>query len=270
MINATTKLSKLIADAIIHMEDLNYATATKKNYIDIWGKLHFYAVKQGIFDFSPELGYLYLKTSYSIHRGMELTQAQIFKMRSIKVLNDFMITGGIPRCYYKKSIECPAEFKDLLQGYDEYIRSQVCPSTLNEKKRHTILFLSYMYTKGITVMSMVSEADVLDFTETLKKYAIRIKEGILFTLRSFLHYLFISKNTVKPLERIFPVIPVNKLEKLPSHYSMDEIKKILKEVDRNSIIGRRDYIILLLAAQLGLRAGDIRGLEYKNVFLGIS
>lgn len=70
MINATTKLSKLIADATINLEDLNYATATKKNYIDIWRKLHFYAVKHGISDFSLELGYLYLKTSYSIYQGM--------------------------------------------------------------------------------------------------------------------------------------------------------------------------------------------------------
>lgn len=36
-------------------------------------------------------------------------------------------------------------------------------------------------------------------------------------------------------------------------------------MDRNSEFGRRDYIVLLLAIQLGMRAGDIRNLKFENI-----
>ena len=49
------------------------------------------------------------------------------------------------------------------------------------------------------------------------------------------------------------------------YYSTEEIHAILCQVDRNTAIGRRDYLILVLAVQLGMRAGDIRQLKFENI-----
>jgi integrase/recombinase XerD len=46
---------------------------------------------------------------------------------------------------------------------------------------------------------------------------------------------------------------------------MEEIHEILCQVDRNTGLGRRDYLILVLAVQLGMRAGDIRQLKFENI-----
>ncbi|MBU0945833.1 MAG: tyrosine-type recombinase/integrase [Proteobacteria bacterium] len=64
---------------------------------------------------------------------------------------------------------------------------------------------------------------------------------------------------------LFPVIFSYKFENLPSYYSTDEVRAILCQVDRNTKIGRRDYLILLLAVQFGMRAGDIRQLKFEHI-----
>lgn len=64
---------------------------------------------------------------------------------------------------------------------------------------------------------------------------------------------------------LFPVISSYKFDRLPSYYSTEEVNSLLCQVDRNSTIGRRDYLILLLAVQFGLRAGDIRQLKFQNI-----
>jgi len=68
-----------------------------------------------------------------------------------------------------------------------------------------------------------------------------------------------------PLNNLFPIIITNKSERIPSYYTTDEIHAILCQVDRNTDFGRRDYLILLFAVQLGMRAGDIRHLKFKNI-----
>ena len=45
--------------------------------------------------------------------------------------------------------------------------------------------------------------------------------------------------------------------KVPSTYTEDEIKRIINAIDRSSAKGKRDYLVLLLAAEYGWRASDI-------------
>jgi integrase len=61
------------------------------------------------------------------------------------------------------------------------------------------------------------------------------------------------------------VIRTNKNERLPSFYSQEEVKRILDSVDRSSRQGKKDYLIILLAAQLGIRTSDIRCLKLENI-----
>lgn len=107
--------------------------------------------------------------------------------------------------------------------------------------------------------------NVLSYINTLSTNSQATKSGILFTLRDFLTFLYSRGYTIEPLNKLFPVIFSNKLERIPSYYSTDEIHKILKYIDRNTIVGRMDYLIMILAVQLGIRAGDIRNLKFSNI-----
>lgn len=45
----------------------------------------------------------------------------------------------------------------------------------------------------------------------------------------------------------------------------DDIKLILESIDRNTSIGKRDYAMLTLAANSGIRAGDIANIKLSNI-----
>ncbi len=47
--------------------------------------------------------------------------------------------------------------------------------------------------------------------------------------------------------------------------SDDELTRLLTSVDRASAIGRRGYVVLMLAARYGLRPSDIRQLRLEDV-----
>jgi len=85
----------------------------------------------------------------------------------------------------------------------------------------------------------------------------------MFSLRDFLLFLHSEGYVKEPLNNLFPVIFSNKYERLPSYYSTEEIHTILCQVDRNTVIGRRDYLILVLAVQLGMRSAISVSLSLK-------
>ena len=56
---------------------------------------------------------------------------------------------------------------------------------------------------------------------------------------------------------------------IPASWRSEDIKKLLSVVDRNDSRGKRDYTILLLLTQLGLRISDIRNLKFENIFCAL-
>lgn len=65
--------------------------------------------------------------------------------------------------------------------------------------------------------------------------------------------------------KVFPVILTNKRARIISFYETEEIKAIVDVIDLQKHNGVRNKCIVLLAAQLGLRSGDIYGLRLSDI-----
>ena len=52
---------------------------------------------------------------------------------------------------------------------------------------------------------------------------------------------------------------------IPSVYSVEEIRAIEETIDTGTIIGKRDYAMILLASRMGMRSGDIARLRIEDV-----
>lgn len=266
MNDTTISLKKLIHNATEYLNELNYAKGTKQNYIGIWKHFQKYAITRNCDIFSLELGYAFLKFYFGIKKGMHFSNSQINKIRSIKILDDFIKYNSFQRCHKKKGKQVPYQFMPVL---DEYTQLQaelyLTPRTIQGKRIKIIHFLSFIDRQKVTVIQELKSKHVLSYIKTLSSYSQSTKSGLLFTLRDFLTFLYSRSYTDAPINNLFPVIFSNKFERIPSYYSTDEIKKILLCIDRNSIIGCRDYLILILAVQLGMRAGDIKNLKFDNI-----
>jgi integrase len=84
-------------------------------------------------------------------------------------------------------------------------------------------------------------------------------------LRLFLQFLFLRNILPRDFSPLVPKVRVARLDTVPSVWDSELVAKLLEVVDRSSPRGKRDYAILLLAARLGMRLGDIRTLKIDDL-----
>ena len=85
----------------------------------------------------------------------------------------------------------------------------------------------------------------------------------LYIIRSFLRFLYIKEYVKADYSHLitFPKQP----SKIPTVHSKADILNALQVIDLNTVKGKRDYAIILLAYRLGLRSSDIFALKFENV-----
>ncbi|WP_077215149.1 site-specific integrase [Bacillus dakarensis] len=262
----TTNLTELIQQATQHLIDLRYSEGTIYRYRLVWKHFRVYAETRNHKIFSLKLGEAFLLDYYGIKPNMKLSESQVFNVRCIKVLEEYHQHNSFQKCHQSPGRQVPNQYINIFEEYIQLQKElQLSKRTLQGKKIQIIDFLSYIDKENLIGINNLMPEVVMVYLETLSKYASATRSGILFTLRDFLAFLFSKGYTESPLNQLFPVIFTNKFERIPSYYSIEEIQRILKQVDRSSEIGRRDYVVLLLAIQLGIRAGDIRKLKFDNI-----
>ena len=263
---ATISLAELVGKAKKQLDLLGYAEGTKKNYVLKWNHFLKYAKQKGHIHYSKELGNAFLEDYYRIKTGMKLSISQVSKVRAITILSEILEHNCFSRCYQKHGKQAPPQFRKLLKKYEQMqSERRLSKRTIQGKRIIVVRFLNFLDEQQMTDTTTLNTNHVLSYLHSLEEYKQSTRASILFVLRNFFLFLFSEGYTKEPLNHLFPVIFTNKHERLPSYYSTDEIQLFLTQVDSNTIFGRRDYLILVLAVQLGMRAGDIRQLKFKNI-----
>ena len=266
MDNTSVSLGKLVNKAKKHLDLLDYAEGTKCHYALIWKHFLKYAKQKGCRHFSKEFGWAFLEDNYKIKPGMRLSPSQVFKVRTITVLGEMQEYNYFLKCHQKPGKLAPQQFQNVISKYEKFqTEKRLSKETINGKRIVLVRFLNYLDEQGITDIAVLTPQKILFYLHTLEEYRPATISGILFVLRNFLSFLYSEGNIKEPLNKLFPVIFTNKHDRIPSYYSTNEIHAILCQVDRDTEFGRRDYLILLLAVQFGIRAGDIRQLKFKDV-----
>jgi integrase len=86
-----------------------------------------------------------------------------------------------------------------------------------------------------------------------------------WSLRAFLRYLHHRGLNARPLADCVPSMRRWKLATLPTYLPATQVRKALDGCDRETVMGLRDYAILLLLAKLGLRADEVATLTLDDI-----
>jgi len=110
----------------------------------------------------------------------------------------------------------------------------------------------------------------LDNLEVSRSIGIKTRNLRLTAIRAFFRFIaFEEPAFAGQIQRVL-AIPGKLHDKREVHFlCRDEINAILAAPDRNTWIGRRDHMLLHLAAQTGLRLSEIVQLERDVVVLGV-
>lgn len=84
-------------------------------------------------------------------------------------------------------------------------------------------------------------------------------------VRMFLRFLAVYGHCSADLVAAVPTIAHWRLSSLPRYISASDIERLVAVCDPATTAGSRDRAVILLLARLGLRAGDVRDLRFKDI-----
>jgi site-specific recombinase XerD len=268
MIKKDVLLKDLIFQAEKCFQELNYSNQTIKTHRLIWQRFSDYAQNENQHKYSKELANGFLVQYYGISNlENPKTQFDRTKIRAMKILDDIKNTGTFQKIYFPKPRTRPNDFEKVYKDYQLFLMDQnQSKNTIDTCLSRVDTFFRYLESKNILRTDMLSPQIIIDFMAYLQKnYSSAGKSNVMFTLRNLLTCPSLSSYFPESLGKVITVIRTNKHERLPSFYSQEEVKRILDSIDRSSRQGKGDYLIILLAAQLGIRTSDIRCLKLDNI-----
>ena len=239
-----------------------YKTSTAKHKIRIVADFSCWLDQQG---FSiTDLDEIALK-EFLLFRGR---RGSIFKIEPPTLwdlLKHLRKTGVVPDAVQvddnskRRLIEC---------GFAEYLAKErgLEQITIDTDLQIARQFLSDQFGTGPIVLNKLHPNDIVRFilgcTETVSS---RRAQLIVCSLRSFFRYLYQRGETAIDLSPSALTVANWRLSELPKFLETEQVERLLHSCNQDTLIGHRDYVILLLLARLGLRAGDVVHMTLEDI-----
>jgi integrase/recombinase XerD len=159
-------------------------------------------------------------------------------------------------------------FADRAPGFLTYLREErgLQETTLGLYGNHLRQFDAYLKHIGVQDVHALSPAVVSGFltdrSAGLKPSTIHARCAV---LRVFLRYLHREQFTACDLSAIVEGPPDYRLASIPRAITSQEMQLVLNVIDRETVLGRRDYAMLLLLVTYGLRAREVAALTFEDL-----
>jgi site-specific recombinase XerD len=186
--------------------------------------------------------------------------------RALNRLLALLRQRGIVKPDREQTVESPRQ--RVINGFQHYLLQErrLSPATPHNYLPVIDQFLSERFPHKALNLSAIRAADVTDF---VRRHAHQLSPGraalMVTALRSFFRYLLHRGDVATDLAACVPTVPKWKFSVIPRFLSADSVQRVLDSCDRQTSIGRRNYAILLLLARLGLRAGEVVGLNLEDI-----
>lgn len=127
-------------------------------------------------------------------------------------------------------------------------------------------FLLEVCPAGADDLGKISQEDVIRYIEGhAQDWSPKTGKMMCWSLRAFFRYLHHKGLNSRPLAGCVPSMRRWKLTDLPTYLSAEQVQKALDSCDRTTVMGRRDYAVLMMLAKLGLRASEVAMLDLDDV-----
>lgn len=252
--------NRVLAD----LDRLHYATNSQLGYRRFYNRVIRYAESQGVTEYSVSFGQQFFEATYGCPWS-ELPHPISAKFRPpiryLASLSDVQLHGSVLRRRPKNQpYEAPSAFRVVMDAFAvECQRRGYSPTGERTRRDRIRLFLAFLATREVAPDTLTAH-HLSQYTATLMDYHPKTVLAILTNLRTFLRFLHQAGFHAEDLSGAVPRVRAGRYERLPSVWPADAVQRLLGVIDRDNPTGKRDYAILLLAARLGMRVGDIKAL----------
>ena len=252
--------------------EIGYSIETMDGYLKIWNK--FIKWKNETYFVYDEKEYSKFLLDYYHFDVSKYTNNSKSRhqqlMRSKRILDDFdsykqfILKRSLPNALYS---DYPSSWNIILDDYLNYLNNvrQNSDNTIKFKKDYLIHLLSYFYQNNIKDLKDLSSSDITNFINKMIEKGNISKRRNFHVLRDFLTYLFIEDVLLEDLSVYVPKISNKHKRKLPTYLKQVDVENLLKSIPKEKKVDIRNYVIILLAARLGLRLSDILNIKLKDI-----
>jgi len=254
----TIKIKDLVNEFYDELDQRNYGQNVKSDYRKVCLQILEWCNKNDIISLDEKTGNQFCDETIGGHLS-KAGSSYLYRrtLRVTRMLVSLQHTGDFecrtPRIEYKF-------YTQLGQVIDKYLNycavtRGLSATTLSERKRAIFRFDSYLQGKNKSGVGITAELFEDFLAQHCTKHTRRNYKSI---FRELYRYLFDNGILDKDYSsQILKEPKVPQGSKLPTTYTEGEIRSMIHAIDRSSAKGKRDYLVLLLAAEYGWRASDI-------------
>jgi len=163
----------------------------------------------------------------------------------------------------RASIASPTE--TLLASFETYLLGEraLAPGTVRGYVDHARRFLG-----GLPAGTSLAEVTASDVTTALRREAAAVSvaatQFFRAGLRAFLRFSFTEGLLEGDLSGAALAVTGRRRTTLPRGIEPEAARALLRSCDRRTVVGRRDYAVLITLLRLGLRAGEVARLRLDD------
>ncbi len=181
----------------------------------------------------------------------------------IKKLQNFINSGTpvVPKGLCRE--EFTGKYAIIFNKYLENLGKTHRSTTVNAKHYYLFVFAKFLNEHDINLYC-ISTDQLEEFFKQIDK-PLASTHAFRKTIRAFLHYLYETGKTKKDLS--LNVLPDNysSKDKCPTIVNLDDVKTGLSLMDTTMPQNMRDYAMLLVVTELGLRPSDVVALKISDI-----
>ncbi len=254
-----TDMDDLGSSLIQLYERKNYAESTLRQRKKLIGGLKTRIIRAGLPGYCPEFGKTYLEEKQGLvgdgkiqHKCLVLYRTIIRHLDDLYYKRKFMVRG---------ETQLPALPEEMQEQLERFLHDCATKgnreSTLRNKRDACIRFIQNLEKSGC---SRISEMN----GEHVHRAVLSEKNHNLWRLiRQYLRFLYEDGFIKTDYSGMIPQYCA--AMKAPPQYTKEEITAIEEFPDRSTVIGKRNYAMILLASRLGIRRGDIVNLRMCDI-----
>lgn len=259
-------IGQMVEEATGYLEANGYAEETKREYRRAWGKFERWC-RDNATPCPDEAS----AAAFVERMGWKDAPGRSFggkSRRCVQVLVEYGLTGVWRRKCCRLSSGPPECLDRAYADYRDHLeRAGLQKRTVYGKMHAAKNMMRYLCNeRGIADIRLLKVGDAVEYAASLSSHAPSTRAMELYELRGYLAFAVDEYGLDPELLHLFPVVPSAADAVLPSVFTSQELKALVKAArDADGPNRRRDLALVMLAVTTGMRVSDIKGLAVSDI-----
>lgn len=265
-------ITQIAECVILEMERMQYSPTTISTFRVKAKQLSRYVQeKTGADYFTEELGRRYLADTigFPFAENRWLTSPESAHTRCVRRIGEYQLYGAVLRNHAKQSKILGSwglGDEKIITAYVESVQTaDNSEATKKLRIRHIKQFYEFLASRKLSGIHDISVQIISDYAASLQGESPVYTKHRLATLRFY--FRFLRQNGILEYDWSFavPKVIAPKNLNVPALWEKEDLERLLKGIDRGNPTGKRDYAIILLVVELGLRISDVSELRLESL-----